>query len=202
MRAGTIDLGDLELPLVLRPSSPVSDEALMLLSERNKPYRLERDKEGGITIMTPVGGIGSSHENYVAAKLYLWTEENENGISFSPNGGFNLPDGTCLSPDASWIALARWNTLTLAQQTGYPPLCPDFLIEVRSQTDSRRLVEAKMQTWIDNGAQLAWLIDPIDANVTIYRPGHTAETLSRPEVLRGEGPVEGFELRCARLWTR
>ena len=85
--------------------------------------------------------------------------------------------------------------------TGYPPLCPDFAIEIRSKSDSRREVEAKMQTWLDNGAKLAWLVDPIAASLTIYRPGRAPETLERPEIVKGEAPVDGFELRCTRLWA-
>jgi Uma2 family endonuclease len=137
---------------------------------------------------------------YVGSRLFSWTEQDGTGIDFSPSVGFNLPDGSCLSPDASWVSLERWNKLTLRQQAGFPPLCPDFLIEVRSQSDSRRVVEAKMQAWLDNGAQLAWLIDPIDGNAVIYRPGHPSETLVRPEVILAAEPVAGFELRCTRLW--
>jgi len=201
MRAGQIDLVDLELPIVLRPSAPLSDEELMRFSEQNKPFKIERNKEGDLTIMTPVGGIGSTHERYITRMLGNWTEENGTGIDFSPSVGFNLPDGSCLSPDASWMTLERWNSLTLKLQTGFPPLCPDFLIEVRSQSDPRRVLEAKMQTWMENGAKLAWLVDPIVASVTIYRPGHAPETLERPETVKGEVPVDGFELRCTRLWA-
>jgi len=195
-----IDLLELPMPVILRLDSPVSDEELMRFSERNKPFKVERNKEGELIIMTPVGGIGSNHEAYVASKVFNWAEEVATGISFSSNGGFNLPDGSCLSPDAAWIALARWNALTPEQQAGFPPLCPDFLIEVRSQSDSRRAVEAKMQLWMENGAQLAWLVDPIDGSVTIYRPDNAPETLDRPEVVKAGAPVEGFELRCTRLW--
>ena len=201
MRAGQIDLLDLAMPIAIRPSAPVSDEELMRFSEQNKPYKIERNKEGEITVMTPVGGIGSTHERYITRMLGNWTEENGTGIDFSPSVGFNLPDGSCLSPDASWVAFERWNALTPNEQTGFPPLCPDFLIEVRSQSDTRRMVEAKMQTWLDNGAKLAWLIDPIDGQVTIYRPNQIPETLDRPEIVKAEAPVAGFELPCTRLWT-
>lgn len=121
-------------------------------------------------------------------------------VSFSPNAGFNLLDGSCLSPDGAWLSLTRWNALTSEQQASFPPLCPEFIIEVRSGTDSRELLEAKMQTWLDNGAQLAWLVDPLDGNVVIYRPGGEPELLLRPEIIQGSGPVQGFELRAARLW--
>jgi Uma2 family endonuclease len=201
MRAGQIDLLNLAMPIILRPAAPVSDEELMRFFEQNKPYKIERNKDGELTIMTPVGGIGSTHERYITMMLGNWTEEKGTGIDFSPSVGFNLPDGSCLSPDASWVLLERWNDLTSKQQIGFPPLCPDFLIEVRSQSDPRRAVEAKMQTWLDNGAKLAWLIDPIDGSVTIYRPNQAPETLDHPEVVKAEVPVDGFELRCARLWS-
>ena len=200
MRAGQIDLADLELPIVLRPSARVSDDVLMRFSAKN-PYKVERNKEGELTIMTPVGGIGGTHEKYVTGELYIWTGRDGRGIDFSPSTGFKLPDGSCLQPDASWILLDRWNSLTIKQQTGFPPLCPDFLVEVRSQTDVRRVLEAKMQAWMENGAKLAWLVDPIDGSVTIYRPGQAEETLLRPEVVVAGEPVVGFELRCARLWS-
>jgi Uma2 family endonuclease len=200
MRPGQLDLLDLPMPLTLHPRAPVSDEDLMRFSAHNKPYKVERNKEGDLTIMTPVGGIGSTQENYVAARLYLWADQRQNGVSFNANAGFNLPDGSCLSPDAAWVALDRWNSLTLTQQTGYPPLCPDFVIEIRSRTDPRRMVEAKMQAWLDNGAALAWLIDPIEATVTVYRPGRAPQTLIRPETVKAGAPVEDFELPCTRLW--
>jgi Uma2 family endonuclease len=151
--------------------------------------------------MTPVGGIGSTHERYVDRILANWTEEDGRGIDFSPTVGFNLPDGSCLSPDASWVSLDRWNALSLKQQEGFPPLCPDFLVEVRSKSDPRRMVEAKMQTWLDNGAKLAWLVDPIAKSVTIYRPGQAAETLEQPESVVASDPVAGFILLCAPLWS-
>ena len=196
----SLKLASLAPPIRLRPASTLSDEELMRFSEENKPYKIERNKYGEIVIMPPVGGIGSTHEAEVAYELLHWNRTVQTGIAFVSNAGFNLPDGSCLSPDASWLELARWNALTHEQQVGYPPLCPDFVIEVRSQSDSRRSVEEKMQLWMENGARLAWLVDPIDRKVTIYRPNRTPETLDRPVVVHGEGPVAGFELPCGRLW--
>jgi Uma2 family endonuclease len=201
MRAGQIDLVDLELPIILRPSAPVSDEELMRFSELNRPYKIERNTQGELIVMTPVGFTGGTHEIYVASALLHWAEQDGHGSAVGSNAGFNLPDGSCLAPDAAWVTNAQLDALTDKQKAGYPPLCPDFLIEVRSQSDARRVVEAKMQTWLDNGAQLAWLVDPIDCSVTIYRPGQTAETLLRPEVVIAGEPVAGFELRCGRLWA-
>jgi Uma2 family endonuclease len=200
MRAGQINLVDLELPILVRPSAPVSDEDLMRFSEKNKPFKIERNKKGELIVMTPVGFIGGTHEGYIAAKLLLWAEQDARGTAVPANVGFKLPDGSCLAPDAAWVLQTRLDALTSQQRAGYPPLCPDFLIEVRSQSDTRKSVEDKMQLWLENGAKLAWLVDPIDANVTIYRPGQAPENLNRPEVVLGEGPVQGFKLPCMRLW--
>jgi Uma2 family endonuclease len=197
----SLNLTSLVPPTSLRPSATLTDEVLMRFSEENKPYRIERNKHGEIVIMTPVGGIRSTHEAYVAYCLFHWNESAGEGLAFGSNAGFNLPDGSCLSPDAAWLARDRWDSLTPEQQAGYPPLCPDFIIEVRSQSDSRRSVEDKMQLWVENGAKLAWLIDPTDASVAIYRGGSAAELLNRPEVVKAHAPVAGFELPCARLWS-
>jgi Uma2 family endonuclease len=197
-----IDLAELPLPVTLRLNSPLSDEELMRFSRRNKPYKIERNKEGELTIMTPVGGIGANHEYLIAAAFGRWMEETGDGIVFSSSAGFNLADGSCLSPDGSWISSARWSALTREQQTGFPPICPDFLIEVRSHTDSRRRLESKMQSWLQNGVKLAWLIDPASATVTIYRPGEAERTLLRPDVVEAESPASGFKLRTSLLWQK
>jgi Uma2 family endonuclease len=202
MHVGQIDLLDLELPLVLKPSAQFSDEQLMRFSEQNRPYRVEKSKEGELIIMTAVDGIGGTNEMYVSFALMGWAETNATGIAFSPSVGFNLPDGSCLSPDAAWLSIERWNALSDEEQAGFAPLCPDFVIEVRSQSDSRRLVEAKMQAWMEDGAKLAWLVDPINPSVTVYRADEPQQTLQRPESGTGNAPVDGFELRSSRLWPK
>jgi len=195
-----LDLSSLAAPIFLRPAVALTDEELIRFSEVNRPYRFERNKHGEIVMMSPVGGIGATQEAYVASSLYRWNEEVATGVVFMANAGFNLPDGSCLSPDAAWLSLARWNSLTPAEQAGFPPFFPEFLIEVRSRSDSRRMVEEKMQLWLENGAQLAWLVDPIDVNVTIYRPGEAERTLERPALIEAVAPVAGFALKTERLW--
>jgi Uma2 family endonuclease len=198
----SLNLTSLVPPISLRPSATLTDDELMRFSEDNRPYKIERNRHGDIIIMTPVGGIGSTHEAYVAYCLLHWNETTGAGLAFISNAGFNLPDGSCLSPDAAWLARDRWAALTPEQQAGYPPLCPDFIIEIRLQSDSRRSVEDKMQLWLENGAKLAWLIDPIDGNLGIYSSaGKPAELLTRPELVKADPPVAGFELPCARLWS-
>lgn len=198
----TLDLSSLSAPVLLRPAIALTDEELMRFSETNKPYRFERNKQGEIVMMSPVGGVGGTHEAYVGWSLYQWNESTGSGVAFMANTGFNLPDGSCLSPDAAWLSLDRWNALTAKEQAGFPPSCPDFLIEVRSQSDSRRILEEKMQLWLDNGAQLAWLVDPVDASVAIYSPNAAPLTISRPDAISATHPVAGFTLNTARLWPK
>ena len=195
-----LNVESLAVPLALRPAVSLTDEELMRFSSDNKGYRIERNAQGEIQIMSPVGGLGNIHEIYVATEINLWVRQTGSGRCFSSTCGFVLPDGSCLSPDAAWLPLERWNALTLAQQTSFPPLCPDFLIEIRFNSDSRKTLEAKMQLWLGNGAKLAWLIDPIAATFTIYRPGQQSETLDRPASVTAGMPVEGFTLDCQPLW--
>jgi Uma2 family endonuclease len=196
----TLDLMELPMPVTLRPAAPLSDQELMQFSASNKPYRIEQNKEGEITVMTPLGGIGASNEGLVSAELIMWTRASGRGKSFSPNIGFRLPDGSCLSPDGSWISIERWDALSKNERKGFLPLCPEFVIEVRSETDRRKAIEAKMHLWIENGAKLAWLIDPMLASVTIYRPGDAEETLERPDSVLATEPVAGFILPTSEIW--
>ncbi len=190
------------LPIVLRPPSPLTDDELLAFSRKNRPYRVEKNTEGDLIIMTPVGGEGGYWEASISARLTVWAEKDARGLAFSPNTGFNLPDGSTLSPDASWVSLQRWNALTTEEQRRYPPLCPEFVIELRSTSDSLRPLQQKMVQYLENGAQLGWLIDPAVGTVTIFRPGREPEVLHQPAQVIGEGPVAGFTLATARLWTR
>ncbi|MBS1813241.1 MAG: Uma2 family endonuclease [Acidobacteria bacterium] len=192
-------LAGLPLPLTIHVARPLSDNELMAFSRRNEPLRVERNAKGELLMMTPVGSQGSYWENFVSSELFFWAKEH-GGMAFSSNGGFNLPDGSMLSPDAAWLAQARWDALTKEEQTSYAPLCPDFIVEILSASDSRFMLLAKMGVWIANGAKLAWLIDPYAATVAIYRPGREVEVLERPDSVEADGPVAGFRLSTLRLW--
>lgn len=196
-----LDLLELAMPIAVRPAAPVTDEELMRFSSANHAYRIEQNKDGEITIMTPVGGIGGINEMLVVSAIARWIEAKGDGITFSPNVGFRLADGSCLSPDGCWLALYRWKALTPAEQRGFVPLCPDFVIEVGSESDRRRALEEKMQLWIENGAKLAWLIDPLQSTVTIYIPGEPRRTLYRPGSVAAGAPMEGFLLETSRFWS-
>ncbi len=191
-------LTGLPLPLTLRPVSPLTDDELIAFSRKNKPYRIEKNQEGELVVMTPVGNEGGVRESGVVAQLVY---SDGSGQANGPNAGWNLPDGSTLSPDASWLAHSRLAAFTSEEKERYLPLCPDFIVEVRSRSDSKRMLQAKMQTWMDNGALLAWMIDPFDATVTVYRPSHEPETLERPDAVAGEGPVAGFRLTTSALWA-
>ena len=197
----TLNLESLPAPLALRTAATITNDELLRFSSENPDFRMERNAQREITILSPVGGVGGTHEAYVMGEFYVWTKLDGTGRCFSSASGFSLPDGSCLSPDASWLSLERWNALTLAQQTSFPPLCPDFLLEVRSASDSRKTLEDKMQLWLQNGAKLAWLIDLIAATFTIYRPGQQSGTLDRPASVTAGMPVEGFTLDCQPLWS-
>jgi Uma2 family endonuclease len=193
-------LTGLPMPLTLRPPVPLTDEQIMVLSRRNRPYQIERNASGELEIMSPVGSEGSCWEAHVICELGIWARQN-GGQFFSSNGGFNLPDGSMRSPDAAWVSDAAWGALTRQERTGFSPICPEFLVEILSVNDSRSTLEAKMQMWIDNGAMLAWMIDPYAATVSIYRSGREPEVHERPEWVEAGNPIAGFRLETAKLWN-
>lgn len=195
-------LTGLPLPIILRPPSPLTDDELIAFSRKNKPYRIEKNPRGEITIMTPVGTEGGRRELRVGMQLMAWADEDGSGEANGPNAGWNLPDGSTLSPDACWTSYERMAGFSAAERERFLPLCPDFIIEVRSKSDSLRVLQSKMQTWIDNGAQLAWMIDPYAATLTIYRPDREPQVLDRPDFVEAKAPVAGFRLTTSNLWAK
>jgi Uma2 family endonuclease len=153
-------LTGLPLPITLRPPSPLSDDELIAFSRKNKPYRIEKNSRGQITILTPVGTEGGKRELRVGMQFMAWADQDGTGEANGPNAGWNLPDGSTLNPDACWTSNAKTAQFSAEERERYLPICPDFIVEVRSRSDSPSLLAAKMTTWIDNGAQLAWLLDP------------------------------------------
>ena len=172
----------------------------MRFSAANEVLRVERDANGEILVMTPAGSRTSKINMRIGRLLDEWAEADGRGVAFDSNGGFTLPDGSMRAADAAWVSLPRWKALSDADQSRYAPLCPDFVIELRSPTDSLSELREKMQQWIANGAQLAWLIDPIERAVSIYRPGEEPEVHQYPTSVQGNGVMAGFELVMARIW--
>jgi Uma2 family endonuclease len=198
-----LDLSTLEWPIRLRPGAPMSDEDFMAFSEENNPFRMEREPNGEILVMTPAGTKSDLFNTRIVETLSRWAREDGRGVVFGPSAGFTLPNGAVRSPDASWISNRRWNALSDPEQEGFAPLCPEFVIELVSPSDRKKDVEAKMvDEWITNGAELAWLIEPKERRVTIYRPGQEPEVLENPTSVQGTGCVAGFELVMERVWGR
>ena len=152
MREGV--LAGVPLPYVLRLSAPMSDEELIAFSRKNRPYQIECNSEGELEIMSSPGAQGSHWEAIAISELGNWSASN-GGVSFSSNGGFRLPNGSVRSPDAAWIRQQRWDELSNDERSRFAPLCPDFIMEILSATDSRKRLQGKMDMWIANGAQLS-----------------------------------------------
>lgn len=196
-----LSLEELSLPLKIVPAAPLSDEEFIAFSRANEPYRLERNSLGEIIVMTPAGRKGGRREFDLAFALEQWAIVDGRGEVDGSNTGWNLPDSSTLSPDASWTAKDRLQQFSPDQEEGFLALCPDFIAEVRSRRDSLKDQQEKMERWMANGAQLGWLIDPFTATAYIYRPGEPPKTLQRPEVMEGEGPIAGFRLEMEGLWA-
>jgi Uma2 family endonuclease len=195
-----LELGEVELPVRLRFERPVTDEELMRFCAVNEIWRVERDANGELIVMTPTGSEGSGFETEITVELGIWARRDGRGRAFNSNAGFRLADGSVRAADAHWLSLAKWNLLTPEQRKGYAPVCPEFVIEVRSESDRLKELEAKMEMWMGNGVEVGWLIDPQERTVAIYRVGEEAERLVDPSSVQGTGPVRGFELVMGRIW--
>jgi Uma2 family endonuclease len=149
----------------------MTDDELMAFSEANKPCKVERLASGEILVMTPSGFRNNRREAYVVHELFAWADADGRGEAVSSNAGFNLPDGSTLSPDAAWVESSRLSALSEREQERFLPFAPDFLIEILSPSDSLPELDAKMELWISNGVRLAGRIDPFGGTVAIYAPG-------------------------------
>jgi Uma2 family endonuclease len=194
-------LSETELPVRLRFERPMTDEELLRFCNQNEPLRVERDANGELIVMSPTWSETSSKNSDLTYQLEKWVRETNSGKPFDSNGGFTLPDTSMRAADAAWISWARWNALTDEQRHGYAKICPQFVVELRSETDRLSDVQEKMGQWIANGAELGWLIDPLRKLVEIYRPGRQVEVLEGGSCVEGDGPVGGFVLELARIWS-
>jgi Uma2 family endonuclease len=193
---------DLEfLPIVLQMPRRLDIKRFERFSRVHEPLRMEMRPNGDICVMTPVTGKGGRLNSRLTSRLDTWAEKNEAGVTFDSSVGFRLPDSSVLSPDGAWMSLNKWQSLSSEQQDEFPPACPEFVIELRSKSDRLAELQAKMEQWIANGAQLAWLIDPLQKQATIYRAGRPPEVLQAPIELKGEKPVAGFVLPMQDFWA-
>jgi Uma2 family endonuclease len=180
----------------------VTPEQFGALAAANREIRLERTATGHLIVNPPTGSESGKRNLSISTQLGVWYEANDTlGEAFDSSTGFALPNGANRSPDASWVSKARWGALTSEQRKGFAPLCPDFVVELRSEADSLKDLREKMQEYMENGAQLGWLIDPQNKRVEVYRAGQTVEVLENPSTVSGEAILPGFMLTLKRIWA-
>ncbi|MFN6485076.1 MULTISPECIES: Uma2 family endonuclease [unclassified Nostoc] len=190
-------------PLVLQiPSSmQMTDEQFFEFCQVNRDLRIERNKFGEISIMPPTGGTTGNRGGNIFGQLWVWSEQDGTGITFDSSTGFKLSTGANRSPDASWIKLERWNALSPKQQEKFVPICPDFVVELKSPSDNLQTLKEKMEEYMNEpGIQLSWLIDRKQRKVYIYRPGLPEECLNNPASVSGESVLPGFILNMSKVW--
>jgi Uma2 family endonuclease len=192
---------ELDRPLVIQWEHQMTDDEYFQFCQINQDLRIERTAQGDLLIMPLAGAESSFRNNELSAELRDWARKDARGRAFDSSVEYILPSGAAYSPDASWVLQSRVNALTKEQKRTFPPLCPDFVVELMSPSDRLSKAKAKMEEWIANDVQLGWLLDPDHRTVYIYRPAGDSEQLVNPERLVGEGPVAGFILELANIWA-
>ncbi|MEA5592759.1 Uma2 family endonuclease [Rivularia sp. UHCC 0363] len=189
-------------PMVLKfhPVISITDEQLFEFCQLNKDFRIERKANGEIVIMSPTGSETEERNFDLTGQLWFWTKQDGTGVGFGSSGGFTLPNGAVRSPDAAWIKKTDWEAIPVEKRKKFAPLTPEFVVELRSESDSLKVLQDKMVEYIDNGAKLGWLIDRKERKVYIYRPEIAVEELNNPSTLSGEDILSGFVLDLSSIW--
>jgi Uma2 family endonuclease len=182
------------LTLKLEPIFNLGDEQFKQLCSNNPDVKLERTSSGELVVMSPTGGESGIRNSLLIARLVVWAEADGTGVVFDSSTMFQLPNGAFRSPDAAWISKNRWEQLSEAERKTFSPICPDFVVELRSESDTLKSLQDKMSEYRDNGVRLGWLIDPIKQQVEITRIGQAKEVLSNPSQLSGDEVLPGFIL--------
>jgi len=183
-----------DLYLVLNVESiGLTDDQYYRFCRDNPDFRIEMSAESELIIMSPTNMETGRKNSKINQRLSNWADQEGSGECFDSSSEFMLPNGAKRSPDASWILKARWNRLTLEEKNTFSPICPDFVIELRSPTDRVAVLNRKMEEYISNGARLGWLLDPIDNCAVIYRPGAAPERLDKPAIISGDPVLPGFK---------
>lgn len=195
-----MDMSTINLPNPLELTLDLTDEQFFELCQKNQNLKFELNPSATLIIMSPTGGETSNRNIELSYQLQSWSRQNNLGKAFDSSGGFKLTNGAIRSPDVSWIRSDRWLSLTPQQRAKFLPLSPDFVIELRSATDSLKSLQDKMNEYRDHGVKLGWLIDPENQRVEIYRPQQEVEILDNPQSIAGEDVLPGFVLDLTFLW--
>jgi len=179
----------------------LTSEQFYQLCEENPDLKLERSANGELIAMPPTGGETGKRNSKLNLQVGIWNEQTELGEVFDSSTGFTLPNKADRSPDASWVEKSRWSALTPEQREKFIPLCPDFVIELVSPSDSLKKTQEKMQEYMENGCRLGWLINRKKREVEIYRPGQDVEILQSPQTISGEDVLPGFVLNLQKIWN-
>ncbi len=179
----------------------LTSEQFYQLCEENPELKLERNANGELIVMPPTGGETGKSNSTANAQIWTWNDRTELGEVFDSSTGFTLPNKADRSPDASWVEKSRWSALTPEQREKFIPLCPDFVLELVSPSDSLKKSQEKMQEYRENGCRLGWLINRKKREVEIYRPGQDVEVLQSPLTLSGENVLPGFVLNLQKIWN-
>ena len=183
----------------LQLSIDLTDEQFWQLCQRNREYRFEANSQGDLIIMPPTGSDTGKRNSEIIVQLGIWNKKDRSGVIFDSSTGFTLPNGAKRSPDASWIKLDRWNSLSTEEREKFAPICPDFVVELRSKTDALKPLQEKMQEYINNGAKLGWLIDRQNQQVEIYHVDRSIEIVKSPQSLSGANILPNFTLDLTEI---
>ncbi|QTA92311.1 Uma2 family endonuclease [Desulfonema magnum] len=189
-----------QMRLRFYPAITLTDDQFYDFCQINRELRIEKTDKGDMLIMSPTGGETSRRNSELIIELGNWAKKDKTGVVFDSSGGFVLPNGATRSPDAAWVTRSRLAGLTRKQKEKFIPLCPDFVIELRSSSDSLSILQEKMQEYMDNGAKLGWLIDPVQKKIFIYRPDRDPECLENPKEISGESVLPKFILALDEIW--
>jgi Uma2 family endonuclease len=204
MQAETVLTDNSFLPVVLDfrdVLEKISDDEFENFCRHNPDVEIELTKEGELIIMPPTGGQTGIRNFSIIGEFGKWVEKDQSGVAFASSTVFNLPNGAKRSPDLAWIKNERWEKLSVEEKEKFPPLCPDFVVELRSPSDSLNNLRAKMNEYVENGASLGWLIDPTTRKIYVYRPNLEPEILENPESVSGEPLLEDFSLNMEKIWS-
>lgn len=190
----------MEAVLNFQPVIDLTEEQFFDFCQFNREVRIERNAKGEVLVMPPTGGATGARNAEITMQLRLWAKRDGTGVAFDSSSGFVLPDRSVRSPDGAWVARARYDALTEAQKECFLPLCPEFVVELKSPSDYLPALQQKMEAYIENGTQLGWLMVPEQKTIAIYRPQTPVEVQQNLNALSADPLLPGFVLDLSEIW--